>query len=62
MLDPTNACWIPLTQGQMVPAFDGVCWIAPLMEVQGPVETQFGHHLILVTAREDGEGGSAKTN
>jgi len=37
--------------GQMVPAFDKVCWSAPIAEVQGPVETQFGHHLILVTER-----------
>jgi len=37
--------------GQMVPAFDKVCWSAPVGEIQGPVETQFGHHLILVTER-----------
>jgi len=41
--------------GQMVPAFDQVCWSAPIGEVQGPVQTQFGYHLILVTARSDGE-------
>ena len=37
--------------GQMVPAFDKVCWSAPIGQVQGPVQTQFGFHLILVTAR-----------
>ena len=39
------------TPGQMVPAFDKVCWSAPIGVVQGPVQTQFGFHLILVTAR-----------
>ena len=37
--------------GQMVPAFDSVCWSAPVGVVQGPVTTQFGSHLILVTDR-----------
>jgi len=37
--------------GQMVPAFDKVCWSAPVGVVQGPVVTQFGSHLILVTDR-----------
>lgn len=37
--------------GQMVPAFDKVCWSAPIGAVQGPVQTQFGYHLILVTGR-----------
>ena len=44
--------------GQMVPAFDRVCWEAPIGKVQGPVETQFGHHLILLHKRvDDDEGG-----
>ena len=37
--------------GQMVPAFDQVIWKAPLGEVQGPVQTDFGWHLILVNSR-----------
>ena len=41
--------------GMMVPAFDKVCWSAPIGEVQGPVATQFGFHLILVTARTEPE-------
>eukprot|EP00588_Corethron_pennatum_P009593 CAMPEP_0194271510 /NCGR_PEP_ID=MMETSP0169-20130528/5267_1 /TAXON_ID=218684 /ORGANISM="Corethron pennatum, Strain L29A3" /LENGTH=154 /DNA_ID=CAMNT_0039013869 /DNA_START=65 /DNA_END=529 /DNA_ORIENTATION=- len=41
--------------GRMVPAFDRVCWSAPVGEVQGPVQTQFGYHLLLVTDREDGQ-------
>ena len=37
--------------GQMVPEFDKVCWTAPVGVVQGPLQTQFGFHLILVTDR-----------
>ncbi|MDP5151671.1 peptidylprolyl isomerase PpiC [Rheinheimera baltica] len=33
-------------QGQMVKAFDDVVFKCPLLEVQGPVKTQFGFHLI----------------
>ena len=39
-------------RGRMVAEFDKVCWEAPLGEVQGPVKTQFGYHLILVMERE----------
>ena len=38
--------------GQMVKEFDSVVFSAPLNEVQGPVETQFGFHLIEVTSRD----------
>jgi len=37
--------------GQMVAEFDKVVFSAPLNEVQGPVKTQFGYHLLEVTAR-----------
>lgn len=37
--------------GQMVKEFDEVVFSAPLNEVQGPVKTQFGYHLLEVTAR-----------
>ena len=37
--------------GQMVPEFDTVVFSAPVNEVQGPVKTQFGYHLLEVTAR-----------
>ncbi|OOG23163.1 peptidylprolyl isomerase [Thioalkalivibrio denitrificans] len=40
-------------RGQMVPEFDQVVFSAPVNEVQGPVRTQFGYHLLEVTARED---------
>jgi len=38
-------------RGEMVPEFDIVVFSAPLNEVQGPVKTQFGYHLIEVTER-----------
>lgn len=40
-------------RGQMVPEFDSVVFSAPLNEVQGPIKTQFGYHLLEVTSRED---------
>lgn len=40
-------------RGQMVKEFDEVVFSAPVGEVQGPVETQFGFHLVEVTSRED---------
>jgi peptidyl-prolyl cis-trans isomerase C len=38
-------------RGQMVPEFDEVVFTAELNTVQGPVKTQFGYHLLEVTAR-----------
>jgi peptidyl-prolyl cis-trans isomerase C len=38
--------------GQMVPEFDKVVFSAPVNEVQGPVKTQFGYHLLEVTTRD----------
>ncbi len=37
--------------GQMVREFDEVVFSAPVGEVQGPVQTQFGYHLVEVTER-----------
>jgi len=37
--------------GQMVAEFDKVVFSADLNTVQGPVKTQFGYHLLEVTAR-----------
>ena len=37
--------------GMMVKEFDTVVFSAPLNEVQGPVQTQFGYHLLEVTSR-----------
>ena len=39
--------------GQMVPEFDRVVFSAAMNEVQGPVKTQFGYHLLEVTSRTD---------
>ena len=39
--------------GQMVREFDEVVFSADLNVVQGPVKTQFGYHLLEVTAREE---------
>jgi peptidyl-prolyl cis-trans isomerase C len=38
-------------RGQMVPEFDSACFDGPVGEVQGPVKTQFGYHLLEVTER-----------
>ena len=39
--------------GQIVKEFDTVVFSAPIGEVQGPVKTQFGYHLLEVTERQD---------
>ena len=39
--------------GQMVKEFDEVVFSAPIGEVQGPVQTQFGFHIVEVTHRVD---------
>lgn len=40
-------------RGQMVQEFDEVVFSAELNQVQGPVKTQFGYHLVEVTARSE---------
>ena len=44
-------------RGQMVPAFDKVVFNpeCALNVVHGPVATQFGYHLILITSRDEPE-------
>ena len=39
--------------GQMVPEFDKVVFNESVGEVHGPVQTQFGYHLIEITSRTD---------
>lgn len=39
--------------GQMVPEFDQVVFSKELGQIHGPVQTQFGYHLIEITSRED---------
>ncbi|WDE00423.1 peptidylprolyl isomerase [Thalassomonas actiniarum] len=41
------------SRGQMVAEFDQVVFSARLNTVQGPVKTQFGYHLVEVTARNE---------
>ncbi len=38
-------------QGQMVPEFDEVVFSGEIGSVHGPVQTQFGYHLIEITSR-----------
>jgi len=42
-------------KGQMVPEFEEVCFKDEIGKLVGPVKTQFGYHLIVVTDRK-GEG------
>ena len=39
--------------GEMVREFDQVVFSAPVNQVQGPVKTQFGYHLVEDTSRRD---------
>ena len=39
--------------GMMVPEFDKVVFSGEIGEVYGPVQTQFGYHLVEITSRED---------
>ncbi len=39
--------------GQMVPEFDTVVFNESLNTVHGPVKTQFGYHLLEITARSE---------
>ncbi len=39
--------------GQMVKEFDDVVFTAEVGKTHGPVQTQFGYHLIQITNRED---------
>lgn len=40
-------------RGQMVPEFDTVVFNEALNTVHGPVKTQFGYHLLEITARSE---------
>ena len=40
-------------KGQMVAEFDQVAFSAPINQIQGPVKTQFGYHLLEITKREE---------
>ena len=40
-------------RGAMVPEFDKACFEGVVGQVQGPVKTQFGYHLLEVVSRTD---------
>lgn len=40
-------------KGQMVPEFDEVVFSGEIGAVHGPIQTQFGYHLIEITSRND---------
>ena len=40
-------------QGMMVKEFDDVIFSAELNRIHGPVQTQFGYHLIEITSRSE---------
>ena len=40
-------------QGQMVAEFDQVVFSGELGKVHGPIQTQFGYHLLEITSRTD---------
>lgn len=42
-------------QGAMVPAFEQAVWNAPIGSIIGPIETQFGYHLIYKKAEQTPE-------
>lgn len=39
--------------GMMVPEFDKVCFSAEVGSLEGPIQTQFGYHLLQVTDRTE---------
>jgi len=41
-----------IPQGKMVPEFDQVVFDAELNQTHGPIKTQYGYHLIWITARK----------
>jgi len=40
-------------KGQMVPEFDRVVFQGEVGVIHGPVQTQFGYHLVEITSRSD---------
>lgn len=43
--------------GMMVKEFDQICFEKEVGKIHGPVQTQFGYHLILITRRYQGKKG-----
>jgi peptidyl-prolyl cis-trans isomerase C len=40
-------------KGQMVPEFDRIVFSEAIGKVHGPVQTQFGYHLVEITSRSE---------
>ncbi len=40
-------------KGMMAQEFEDAAWKAPLNKVVGPVKTEFGYHLIMVTEKKE---------
>ena len=40
-------------RGQMVPEFDEACFSMKIGEIKGPVQTQFGYHLIKLNSKSE---------
>ncbi len=50
-----GGCLGDFGRGQMVPEFDEACFTMEIGELRGPVQTQFGYHLIKLNARSAAE-------
>ncbi len=50
-----GGCLGDFGRGQMVPEFDEACFTMEIGELRGPVQTQFGYHLIKLNARTEAE-------
>ncbi len=40
------------TRGQMVPEFDEACFTMEVGEIRGPIQTQFGYHIIMLNDKK----------
>lgn len=50
-----GGCLGDFGRGQMVPEFDEACFTMEVGTLTGPVQTQFGYHLIKLNSRKDAE-------
>ena len=48
-----GGCLGDFGQGQMVPEFDEACFTMEVGELRGPVQTQFGYHLIKLNGKNE---------
>jgi len=50
-----GGCLGDFGRGQMVPEFDEACFTMEVGELRGPVQTQFGYHLIKLNSKTDAQ-------